>query len=276
MYHLLLLALLLSYTNIGFSSEKVVVWLGGLSEPLQHYYRDIIQASLDVTTEEFGECTIIDSPYGYMSEIREQALLHTGKIHIQATTNWYNPGSKKQLSQVKKSTLKGLLGIRSLIVRKQDADKFGGVNSYESLKKFTAGLGTNWQDVNILRSNGIEVFEGLGIDTLFKMLALGRFDYLPLGVLEDKKALVAHSQSSDEFIILPNIYIFYRLPVNLYTSDTISWLNMRLEKGLTIIENTGKFEKIYSQHFQHAMNRISAANSKVISLDATLKYAPFE
>ena len=79
---------------------------------------------------------------------------------------------------------KGLFGYRIAFVSRSQPDMLAPVKSLENLRLLTAGQGHDWPDTDILRSNGLRVATTAQHQSLFPMLAAGRFDYFPRSVLE--------------------------------------------------------------------------------------------
>ena len=79
---------------------------------------------------------------------------------------------------------RGLLGWRVAVIRRADLPKWREPMTLERLKSLRAGQGLHWPDVDILRSNGLEVSTAASTGNLFEMLRKGRIDYFPRSVLE--------------------------------------------------------------------------------------------
>ncbi|MEJ1935818.1 hypothetical protein WDZ92_36960, partial [Nostoc sp. NIES-2111] len=79
---------------------------------------------------------------------------------------------------------RGLLGWRLLLVTNANLKRWRRVASLDDVRQYVAGQGHDWPDVQILKANGLPVVTTHNYDALFRMLKVGRFDYLPRSILE--------------------------------------------------------------------------------------------
>src|SRR4051812_43088600 len=91
---------------------------------------------------------------------------------------------ERNLHMIRVPVLKGLMGYRLLVIRKQDEAKFSNINTKEDLLKLSAGQGMHWPDTDILRANEFRLTEAMAKENLYKMLAAKRFDFFPRGAVE--------------------------------------------------------------------------------------------
>jgi hypothetical protein len=107
--------------------------------------------------------------------------------------------------------LKGLLGYRVLIIRKDAADKFRRIKTLDDLKSITIGQGLDWPDTAIMQASGLHVVTSASYETLYRMLKAGRFDGIALGANEVDDELA--KQHDPDLMIERTVAIAYPAPV---------------------------------------------------------------
>lgn len=146
---------------------------------------------------------------------------------------------------------RGLLGWRVLLVKASELGRWKHVSSLEDVKQFVAGQGHDWPDVDILKANGLPVVTSRGYDSLFRMLKVGRFDYLPRSILEADAEMASQDQA--EFRLVPDVMLWYPAAAYLFVSPSQPRLADELERGLRLAANDGSFHALFKQHFGAAV-----------------------
>ncbi|WP_250657921.1 transporter substrate-binding domain-containing protein [Alkalimarinus coralli] len=153
--------------------------------------------------------------------------------------------------------LKGLLGYRVFLIRKEDKNTFGSIQSLDGLRRFKAGQGAHWPDTRVLRENGIDVVTSVRFELLFTMLQEKRFDYFPRGINEAWAELKHHAQRG--LIVEPSILLKYAAPMYFFVNRSDEWLANRIEKGLLTAIEDGSFDALFYGFPVH-QNFFSLAN----------------
>jgi ABC-type amino acid transport substrate-binding protein len=183
------------------------------------------------------------------------------------------PASKEldqKLRPIPIPILKGLLGIRVLLIKQEDQDRFYAIKSKEDLKALTAGQGATWSDVEILRANGFTVETGFDYQGLFNMLEYRRFDFFPRGVNEVLREFNTLPSNLTDIAIEKSIVLQYPYPVYFYVNKNNEKLAKRVEKGLNIMLKDGSLDEILNDLYQNSISALNIPNRKVISLDNPL------
>ena len=74
-----------------------------------------------------------------------------------------DPSLDKTMLPIRIPILKGLLGHRIFIIKKENQSRFNNIKTLADLKKLTAGQGTKWGDTKILKSANIPVITTLKV-----------------------------------------------------------------------------------------------------------------
>lgn len=147
------------------------------------------------------------------------------------------------------SILGRLVGFRVPIVHRSDLARFAAIDTLEQLKRMRAGQGADWIDSRILRHNGFRLDDSGQLSNLLPMLALRRFDYLPIGIVEVDSLLARHPDIAAQFAVAPGLAIEYPLPMIYYVSNKVPELAARLLRGLRAADRDGSVEQLMRKHF---------------------------
>lgn len=158
---------------------------------------------------------------------------------------------------------KGLLGWRLLLVRKGDRDLFRNVRTAGGLFEYTVGLGHDWPDVNVFKSNGLKVALSHNYDLLFRMLAHGKFNYFPRSVAE---IYSEHYRYQNEVEIADHVALYYHAPLYFFVSKTNHALAKSIEAGLEKAIKDGSFDRLFNQYYGESIKRAAFDTRTVIHL----------
>lgn len=272
-----LLMLMHAQTHAELSAESSNIrpmiyryWNWGITKQIDNYQVAALELALDKTLQTHGPYEIIRVQESFDST-RAMREIQTGKIlNIQAApARSFN----HTLAEVTRDTsivieiplMQGLLGYRQVIIRKDQLPEFEHITSAEQLKKLLAGQGKTWEDPYIYRENGFRVNAEGDYHSLANMLVAKRFDYLPMSILE-AEAIVTQIEHSNELVIVPQVIIYYPLPLYFLVSKFHPELAERLESGLLIAQKDHSLEKLLHQHFQKEIAALQASKSHIILL----------
>ncbi len=158
---------------------------------------------------------------------------------------------EEQFLPVRFPLLKGLSGYRVLLIREGDQGRFDEVRTLEDLRKLKAGQGTGWLDVDILRANDLPVVEVEGYDTLFFLLAQGRFDYFPRNVSEIVEEARAHRDRG--LAVERGLLLHYPVAEYFFVSPQKAALADRLARGLSLALRDGSFDELFRGFPSHKL-----------------------
>jgi ABC-type amino acid transport substrate-binding protein len=239
------------------------------SEKRDDYQFRLLDLALKKTISSYGKYELTKNNEKYTS-LRSRRELERGEvINIIAlpTPTW--PSSETESKApitIKKPLLRGLLGYRKLVIRSSDLQKFERINSVAELQHLAAGQGRDWEDINIYRRNNYTVIDNADYFNLFAMLAAGRFDYIPLSVIEIDDIMARFSKYSKDFVVIPNFIIYYPFPVLYNISAHHPELVSRLAEGLEITHADGSFKQLFESYFADELEKLKAQNLKVFIL----------
>lgn len=210
------------------------------SQPQAVYFFKVLELALKKTAVTDGPFTISVTKRFISIERLVADLKRGDDINVLWTT--IDKDREKELHPIKISLLKDLNNYRVFLIRSEDQPKFDEVHNLEDLKKFKAGLGSQWPELKIFQDSGLDVVGSTSYPTLFKMLAAKRFDYFPRGLYEVWNE--AEDNKNLGLTIEQNIMLYYHAPFYFFVSKKNEALGNRIERGLKIALADGSFDAL--------------------------------
>ncbi|RYY74891.1 MAG: hypothetical protein EOO52_11255 [Gammaproteobacteria bacterium] len=225
--------------------------------------------ALDKTVAEYGAYEIRTAPQTNVNRIVQS--IKTNAYPNYFASLGYNEGYKstKEMDYVPFPVDLGVLSYRTCFAPKSMMDKLAKVNSLDDLRQFSMGLGRDWVDVAILRSNGFTVMEVAQYSALFKMTAAHRFDLFCRGVNEIKDEY-DHFGSIKGLGYDLHLLIYYPMPILFYTNPSNKEANARVTKGLQMAFADGSLIALWREQHQASVDFARLKKRKVFRLENPL------
>lgn len=248
------------------SSIMVVRYIDrGQLDSRNAYKFELIRAALEATRPEYGEYKI--EPYIVEPTPKRQVLLISeGQV---LNLLWASPGSVNSQADVITipiDILRGLLGYRVCLTNKASNINFNSIQELNDLKKIKLGQGAGWSDIGVYLHNNIEPVEAPTFEGLIGMLAMNRFDCLPLGIDEITQVYRDNKEKYPPLRIEKNFLLHYNFPLYLYVSKHYPEIAKRIELGLHKLEKNGTFDELYMKYLAHDVEDLHVAQRKIICL----------
>lgn len=239
----------------------------GFSPLIRVYLRQVLTEALEKTREDFG-------PYDlelYTGELTgTRANLETERgtlINVSFTPAWRGVlVDPDRVIQIDAPVFHGILGLRSLITARSSGKVLENVSSQTSFRQLTAGMESSWVDTDILQANKIPMVGSENYMALFAMLDKGRFDYLPLSILEADVALEGVPQYRSRLSVNSDIYLYYPLPFYLFVNAGQPQIAKRLRVGLGRASSDGTIERLFMTHFDYVEKTLQSGPKKLVML----------
>ncbi|MBY0420626.1 MAG: transporter substrate-binding domain-containing protein, partial [Pararheinheimera sp.] len=171
---------------------------------------------------------------------------------------------EENMIPVKIPIYRGLLGLRLLLIKPSNNEKFKKIKSLKDLKPYVAGHNMHWSDFGVFKANGLKVVSSTNYDALFEMLKHDRFDYFSRGVNEVWGELAQHSE---QLMIADNVMLFYQHPVYFFVSKHRPELAALVEKGLKIATQDGSYKALFQTYYAKTLDRADLKNRTIIFLN---------
>lgn len=203
--------------------------------------------------------------YNYIENSNPNANLERNKNKIhqsELSVLWAGTSYllEEELLPIKIPVLKGLLGHRILIIRRNEQQKFSKITNLRELTKLKAGQGTFWEDTQILRSNNIPIVTTNKYQNLFPMLAGGRFDFFPRALHEPWVELKDYPEL--DLVVEENILLVYPFAMYFFVSPDNKNLAKQIEVGFDRAIDDGSFDRLF---FSNSMIKGALLKAKLSS-----------
>jgi len=230
-------------------------------EKRQQYPIVLLKKALAATGEDF-QLVASKTDYGE-SQMRSLSDLANDR-GIDVSWSMTSTERERALLPIRIPLMKGLIGWRLPLVKRENVDMFKGVQSVEGLKKFQPGQMHDWPDTPILEWSGIRVFGSNSYEGLFKMLAMGRIDYFPRSAIEIWSELEQHVDL--DIAVASDVVIRYPTAMYYFVHPSRKDLHRKILSGLqTIIEN-GDFDRTFNQYYEGKINRAKLDSRRIIHI----------
>ncbi len=162
---------------------------------------------------------------------------------------------------------KGLLGYRICLIVAREQAKIDRIQTLEQLRSLTVGQGRGWGDVKIYEHNRIPIDSTSSYDSLFAMLARGRFDLFPRGATEVQREMAAYGPRHPELAIDRHLVIRYPFPQFFYVSKSAPHLAARLKDGFEQMIRDGSFDALFNSYFGQELRELGLDRRAIIDLE---------
>lgn len=207
----------------------------------------------------------IDSSAELMTEGRLIQAVEDNEIDV----IWAGAEKDKEerMLTVRIPILKGLLGHRILIIRKEDEAKFAQIQTREDLNQFYAGQGTFWGDTKVLQHAQLPTVTTIKYANHFPMLEGGRFDYFPRAVHEPW--VEVESRPELNLMIDKNVMLIYPYAMWFFVNKENQELHDKIYKGFEMAIADGSYDKLFFSDpmIKSALEKANLAERKIFRLD---------
>jgi len=230
-----------------------------------NYRIDLLKLAMDKTLESDGPYSLAPV-HTKMPQSRGLRFLARGeKVNVVFLAT--NKERESTFLAVKIPILRGLLGYRISIIRKNSLQDFARIESIEQLKaQYKAGFGNQWADMEILRINNIPTVGTIEYENLFSMLAAKRFDYFPRGINEAWSEVAQRKERFPSLTVDPYIALYYPYPVYFFVNKSNLKLADRIERGLQAALADGSFKALFLKYHSSMIEQAALHNRKLFIL----------
>jgi len=233
-------------------------------DPRQSYNGLVLALALEKTRAVDGDYRIDVTPV--MNSAR--ALLEIKNNHYPnqiLMTSFQNKLLGEGLDYARFPVEFGVTGYRICFVSAQSREKVAQSKTLDDLRRFTIGQGIGWADSEILRFNGFNVHEAGQQDSLFLMVAAGRFDLFCRGINELEPEL----QRNKDIAKLDydrSMAISYPLPRFFFANKQNRALLDRITRGMQLAYQDGSLRKLWLDQYREALRFANLKQRKIFYL----------
>jgi hypothetical protein len=160
----------------------------------------------------------------------------------------------------------GIVGYRVCFTNKKNKSRLKNIKTIDDLRKFSHGQGQDWADVEILRHHGFTVVTAATYESLFNMVAMGRFDLFCRGTNELLDEYNAHKNMKD-LTYDESFSLEYPLPRFFYSNKKNKELIARVQKGLVLAYNDGSLKRLWEKEYRKSIDFVNLKKRKIFHVD---------
>lgn len=249
------------------ASGTVFTYRVGESEAdVRHNYeKDLLQLALEKTRKKFGSYQLKPTPA--MSARRGIADANANRYpNFMIKRGYQSNAERNNLIFVRFPVDLGILGYRVCFISPQAKEQIGEVSSLDDLRKFTIGQGSGWSDVQILRHSGFRLVEIPSYESLFRMVAINRFDLFCRGANE----VFEEVEGRPSLILDETFALAYPKPVFFHTHESNRQAAERIEEGLKLAYRDGSLQKLWRKHYMKSVDFVKLNKRKIFWLENPL------
>lgn len=233
----------------------------------EKYIWELLRLSLEATLDEYGPYSIQE--VSDINQVREDVeLMHDSGV-ITIISDSLNESNLSNLDFIQVPLLRNILGYRVFLINEDLQGEFENIDSVESLYQYKFGIGYGWNDKLILEHSGIQVYEEEKYETLFRSLTEGNFEVFSRGVNEILGEYKVYKEIYPSIHIEENIMLYYPLPRYFWfsRSEEGQMLKRRVEKGLAVIIEDGRFYSLFDEYFSESLELLNLRERTIIELE---------
>jgi hypothetical protein len=251
------------------ATNVINIWVGSRTEARRVHEREVLEAALEVTKEEYGAWIFEEYDEDYHGDRESRAFKEYGHDIFVTTA-----GNKKLEDEEKiiihKAIMDGVLGFRVLIIRAEDREKFARIETEAELKKLRVGIPDTWSDAEIFRHNGYNVIERGTYDDMFERLHDDEYDFTALGANEVEGVFADRSDAVEGLVLVDQLLIYYPFPLLFYVNPDMPELAERIQKGMSMITEDGTLDRIFQKHNAELIEALRLSERTIFKLESPL------
>lgn len=254
----LMLPLLLAQTNVRYFATHQ-----GGEDPHLPY----LLALLSAINEQQGLAYQWQANQLPMNQARMQHSMFIGSTTLDLAWMMTNDDREQGMLAVPVPLFMGLIGWRIPLLPLASLAEETLWQPEDWLSKH-AGQMSDWPDTDILLANGYPVVGASSYVSLFHMLAAHRFDYFPRSVIEIEQEHQSHqdlpiAMSKEWLLHYPTAMYFFVTPERPDLAE-------QLRQGLLALHESGRFERIFRDHYGDLIERLALNDRQVLTLQNPL------
>lgn len=239
-----------------------------LNSSKSNYHRKhihtLLTAALDASSARYGPYELRTSPIRMerdrlLQEMRSGTLVN---LSAQVTSEEW----ERTLIPIRIPVDKGLAGYRVSLIDSRNQARFSQVQTLAQLKALPLGAGRQWSSTAVLEHEGFKVVQGNSQSGLHSMLAAERFLHFPRGLDEAIYEQANNVAAFPTLALERDLVLYFPLPRYFFLARGQQRLAQRLEYGLQLLLEDGRFDRIFHEYFDDLIGQVGLKRRRVFSI----------
>ncbi|MBF7074957.1 transporter substrate-binding domain-containing protein [Glaciecola sp. MH2013] len=229
------------------------------------FKNELVRQALEITKEEYGEYKIVANPMR-MNINRAFRELEIG-TNLSLTFAHTRKEFEDRAFPVRVPIRQGVDAYRLLVVKKGRELLFESIESLDDLKKLRVGLSPAWATYKIMKDEGFDIVDAPVYKTMYNMLELERFDYIPRAINEIYDEIELYKPRQDGLAIVPGIALHIPSTSYMFVSHKQPRIYQRLNSGLHAMNLNGDLSALTDKFFKTSIKKAALQNRRIFSLN---------
>lgn len=227
---------------------------------LSQYPIDVLKLALEKTGVNYQ---LMESSTRYTQQRAFQRLDQNLDINVM----WSMTSSEREAAflPIRIPLVKGLIGWRLLLTRRDSEFFKTDIDSINDLRKFRPVQGQDWPDTRILQANGFDLFTVNDFRQAVTALSQQEADVFPRSVLEVTSELNNLDRSLG-LVLKPRLGLRYPVAMYLFVRKNDKGLAKLLESGLRRALEDGSFNALFEETFRTELAVLRNGETKFFQL----------
>lgn len=255
------LAILLCFlSSLSLAKERITLTLASQIDGGHRYYHELLYEALT----QAGYDVRIDIPSEHIPQKRVLKMVEADQLSM----TWLISTAErdKRYISVDVPLTNGLIGKRVLLIPPEMQSAFNKVSSLDDFRAVdkVAGMGINWFDADVWKSNDLKVYLQDGEwRVLYNLLTVnGKVNYFPRGLNE----VVGESHQNPHLAIEQRLLLVYQRDFKFYLSAEMAPHREKIERALREAEKTGLINRLVEKYWGDAIQQVKPEQRIVINL----------
>lgn len=231
--------------------------------PIYDYRWKLLELVLARTTDAGAPLRLMPYPEE-VTQNRAMLLLQAGAIDVIALGT--NAEREAMAKPIRIDILRGIVGYRVLVIRAADQPRIARMDADALRQQLSFGLNSQWADVPVMQANGFTVETSSSHESLFGMLAAGRFDAFPRGLNEAARELRERQHLYPALALEQGKALYFPYPIYFWVNQKNTALAARIERGLRLTLADGTFRKLFESYHAAEIAAMQKEQRQVIRL----------
>lgn len=219
---------------------------------------------LQLVLSQAGGDARIEERYHY-TQLRAMAELRVGRLDVTMVTRRDLPAQDGLVVPI--PLRRGLLGLRLLLCRAEQAQTLSKLRDLNELKALGLGYGNDWTDRPVFERLGFKVISASNYAGLFGMLQARRSDYLSRGLNEIWEELAKPKLVGPDLAVVPGLGLRYPLDDYFVVRPDAPELAEALHLGLQQALHNGSYQRLFDEHFSRALHRAALHERRLLRVE---------
>jgi len=229
----------------------------------QHIHA-LLKAALDASSAKYGPYELRTSPI----RMERDRLLHEMRsgVLVNLSAQVTSEEWERSLIPIRIPVDKGLAGYRVSLIDSRNQPRFSQVQTLAQLKALPLGAGRQWSSTAVLEQAGFKVVQGNSQAGLHSMLAAERFLHFPRGLDEAIYEQANNVAAFPTLALERDLVLYFPLPRYFFLARGQQHLAQRLEYGLQLLIDDGRFDRIFHEYYDDLIARVGLRQRRVFAI----------